>query len=241
MRKQEFQFRGNKSLCVFPEDRRHLPQALTELDLADARPVIVLIGGYIPDGNADATQQAIETIATYAEENKVLIVCGGTVVGIMGLIGQMRLTHGYQFPLLGITLKNLASWPKGPRSNRFLWWGKERWSLASGYSHFILVPGDQFGEDSPWIVEAASHLSQESRSVTILANGGGVARKDIHLSLANNRPVIVLAGTGRLADELASHPEDPSMMIAVQAGDRKGVVAAIQKHLQSETTTAGKS
>ncbi len=77
--------------------------------------------------------------------------------------------------------------------------------------------------------------------MTILANGGGVARKDIHLSLANNQPVIVLAGTGRLADELASHPEDPSMMIAVQAGDRKGVVAAIQKHLQSETTTAGKS
>ncbi len=107
MQKQEIQFRGNKSLCVFPEDRRHLPQALTELDLADGRPVIVLIGGYIPDANADATQQAIETIATYAEENKVLIVCGGTVVGIMGLIGQMRLTHGYQFPLLGITLKIL--------------------------------------------------------------------------------------------------------------------------------------
>jgi hypothetical protein len=240
MRKQEILFPTNKSLCVFPKARPHLAEALLELGLEGHRPVIVLIGGYIPDANLEVTKQAIETIAAYTEENKVLMICGATIVGIMGLIGQTRLAHGYQFPLLGITLNNLASWPKDSRSSLCLWWKKERWSLSCGYSHFILIPGERFGDDSPWIVDAASWLSRDNRSVTILANGGGVARKDINLSLTNNRPVVVLAGTGRLADELAGHPGDLSMMTVVRADDTNEIVDAIQKHLQNETIAAGR-
>jgi hypothetical protein len=240
MNKQEIRFSDHKSLCVFPENRNQLSDALNELGLTGRYPVIVLIGGYIPDVNATVTQTAIETIVAFAAENNIAIVCGGTTVGIMGSIGQTRLSHGYQFSLLGITLKKLASWPGGQRSNRFLWWGRERWPLSTGYSHFILVPGEQFGEDSPWIVDAASCLSVGNRSVTILANGGGVARKDIDLSLAKDRPVIVLAGTGRLADELAVQSRDHSKMLAVRADDRNEIVSAIQTHLDSETTGAGR-
>jgi hypothetical protein len=229
MWRQEIQFPGNRSLCVLPEDCIHLRQALTELGLGGVRPVIVLIGGYIPEENTKATQKAIESIAAYAEENNILIICGGTVVGIMGSIGSTRLAHGYQFPLLGITLKDLASWPKGPRSKRFLWWGRERWPLSTGYSHFILVPGDRFGEDSPWLADAATNLSQGSRSVTVLANGGSVARKDIGLSLECNRPIIILAGTGRLADEMAVQPDRSALIMSVQAEDE----ITLQKTLQS--------
>jgi hypothetical protein len=240
MNKQEIRFSDHRCLGVFPENRNQLSDALNELGLTGRYPVIVLIGGYIPDVNAKVTQTAIETIAAFAEENNITIICGGTTVGIMGSIGQTRLSHGYQFPLLGITLKKLASWPKGPRSTRFLWWGRERWSLSTGYSHFILVPGEQFGEDSPWLADAATCLSRGSASITILANGGGVARKDIDLSLAKDRPVIVLAGTGRLADELAAQPGDPSRRVAVQAEDRNEIVDAIQTYLDSETIGAGR-
>jgi hypothetical protein len=232
MQRQEIQFPGNRSLCVFPEDRIHLPQALAELGLAGVRPVIVLIGGYIPEENAKVTQKAVESIAAYAEENNILIICGGTVVGIMGSIGGTRLAHGHQFSLLGITLKNLASWPKGPRSKRFLWWGGERWPLSTGYSHFILVPGDRFGEDSPWLADAASCLSQDSRSVTILANGGGVARKDIDLSLERDRPVIALAGTGRLADQMAGQSDRSALITSVQAEDENVLRETLQNLLQ---------
>jgi hypothetical protein len=240
MHKQEILFSDHRSLGVFPENRNQLSEALNELGLLGSYKVIVLIGGYIPDVNATVTQTAIEIIAAFAEENNITIICGGTTVGIMGSIGQTRLSYGYQFPLLGITLKNLVSWPDGLQSNRFLWWGRERWPLSSGYSHFMLVPGEQFGEDSPWIAEAASCLSQRDRSVTILANGGGVARKDIDFSLANNRPVIVLAGTGRLADELAAQPGEPSRRIAVQANDRNEIVDAIQTYLDGDTIGAGR-
>ena len=232
MLKQEIQFPEHKSLCVFPEGRDQLSETLAQLNLQGGRPVIVLIGGYIPAENASVTQKAIESIAAFAEENNILIICGGTVVGIMGSIGSTRLAHGYQFPLLGITLKDLASWPKGPRSNRFLWWGKERWPLSTGYSHFILVPGDRFGEDSPWLANAATSLSQGSRSVTVLANGGGVARKDIGLSLECERPIIILAGSGRLADEMAMQLDRSALIKPVQADDEKAFRQTLQNLLQ---------
>jgi hypothetical protein len=234
MRRQTFQFSGHSSPCVFPVDLGRLPEAIAGLGLTASHRVIVLIGGYIPDANAMATQKAIETIAAYAEENNILIICGGTVVGIMGSIGSTRLANGYQFPLLGITLKNLASWPKGPQSRRFLWRGRERWPLSTGYSHFILVPGDRFGEDSPWLADAATCLSEDRKSVTILANGGAVARKDIELSLERDRHVIALAGTGRLADELAGLSERSALITPVQAEDENVLRETLQNMLQNK-------
>jgi hypothetical protein len=58
-------------------------------------------------------------------------------------------------------------------------------------------------------------LSSAHRSVTILINGGEVSRKDIELSLANGRPVIVLSGTGRLADELANRSDQQKILTIV--------------------------
>ena len=66
---------------------------------------------------------------------------------------------------------------------------KKRWQLEPHYSHFILVPGSQFGDESAWIVDTAT-LSKGNRSVTILINGGEISRKDIELSLEHSRPVI---------------------------------------------------
>jgi len=69
------------------------------------------------------------------------------------------------------------------------------------------VPGSEFGDESPWIVDAATIISKDHRSVTILVNGGEVSRKDIDLSLEFGRPVIAVSGTGRLADKIARKPK----------------------------------
>jgi hypothetical protein len=127
-------------------------------------------------------------------------------MGVMAEIGMVRKQKGYEFPLVGIAPKELVTWPGGPHSKNFLGLGKKRWKLAEHYTHFILAPGSEFGDESPWIVEAASILSRNHRSVTILINGGAVSRKDIDLSVKNGRPVIAMGGTGRLANDLAGEP-----------------------------------
>jgi hypothetical protein len=163
-----------------------------------------------------------------AEELGALIICGGTAMGVMASIGEVRTQHKYQFPLVGITPESLVTWTGGPRSFRFLWWGTERSDLAAGYSHFILVPGREFGDESPWITGAAKYLSQGNKSVTVLMNGGKVSRLDIELSLKDNRPVIAVAGTGRLADELA---DDKQKQIKVVPANKEEIKRSICKFL----------
>ena len=99
------------------------------------------------------------------------------------------------------------------------------------YSHFILVPGSEFGDESAWIVDTATLLSKGYRSVTILINGGEVSRKDIELSLKNGRPVIAVSRTGRLADELATQPERNDLITVLPANAEKSIAEAIQAAL----------
>ena len=152
-------------------------------------------------------------------------------MGIMSEIAHTRRRNHHNFPLVGIAPEELVTWPHGPKSTKFLWWGKERWQLESHYSHFILVPGNDFGDESPWIVDTATLLSQDHQSVTVLINGGEVSRKDIKLSLEMGRPVIALSHTGRLADELARQPERDKLITVVPASGEAQIIQAVRDAL----------
>jgi TRPM family ion channel len=231
MRIQTVYFSHHHALCVLPADFSDLEQATSELHLRGRYPVIVLIGGEIDEQQADTTKRAIKTIARIAEDINAVVICGGTDMGVMAEIGRIRGLKHYKFPLVGVAPEDLVTWPGGPRGTKFLWWGKERWQLEPHHSHFILVPGSQFGDESPWIVDTATQLSKDHRSVTILINGGEVSRKDIQLSLENGRPVIVLSRTGRLADELARQPERNKLITVLPVNAEKSISEAVQKAL----------
>ena len=231
MSTQKIYFPHRQALCVSPTERANLAQAISELGLKGRYPVIVLIGGEIDKQQADATRRAIQSISKVAEEMRAVVICGGTDMGVMAEIGQIKSRNGYKFPLVGVTPEELVTWPGGPSSTKFLWWGKQRWQLESHYSHFILVPGSQFGDESTWIIDTANILSKDHQSVTILINGGEVSRKDIELSLKNGRPVIALSRTGRLADELARQPERDKLITVIPANAEQRIVEAIQAAL----------
>ena len=220
MRTQKIDFPTQQVLCVFPDKPADLSLALSELHLNDSYPVIVLIGGEIDDKQADVTRQAVQTISRIAEDMHALVICGGTDMGVMAEMGQLRSQNSYTFPLMGMAPEQLVTWTDGPASTKKLWWGKQRWQLEPHCTHFILVPGSEFGDESPWIVDTATLLSKGHHSVTVLINGGEVSRKDIDLSLKEGRPVIALSRTGRLADELSREPaRNPMISIAPAHAD----------------------
>jgi SLOG in TRPM, prokaryote len=167
-----------------------------------------------------------------------VVICGGTDMGVMAEIGQMRLQNHYTFPLVGVAPEKLVTWPDGPPSTKFLWLGKERWPLEPHYSHFILVPGSQFGDESPWIVDAATILSKGHQAVTILINGGEVSRKDIELSLERGRQVIALSRTGRLADELSRQPKRHKLISVAPANAEQQIVDIVYEVLLSREEDA---
>lgn len=231
MRTQKINFPDQEALCVFPNEPSDLVQAISELQLTGGYPVIVLIGGGIDEQQADATRRAINTIAGIADDLNAAVICGGTDMGVMAEIGQIRWKSGFTFPLVGIAPEELVTWTDGPRSTKFLWWGEKRWQLEPHYSSFILVPGGQFGDESPWIVDAATILSKGHKSVTILINGGEVSRKDIDLSLGMGRPVIALSRTGRLADELSREFDRNKLITIAPATSEQRIIEVVQNAL----------
>jgi hypothetical protein len=239
MRTQNIYFPDRQTLCVFPDERSKLTQAISELGLNDQYPVIVLIGGEIDKKQATVTQQAMQAISRAAEDMSAVVICGGTDLGVMAEIGQIRSQKGYKFPLIGITPEELVTWPGGPHNVKFLWLGRQRWQLEPHYSHFILVPGSRFGDETSWIGDAATILSEGHPSVTILINGGEVSRKDIDLSLENGRPVIALSRTGRLADELARQPERNKLITVIPANAEQRISDAVQAALSINDRNGG--
>jgi hypothetical protein len=72
------------------------------------------------------------------------------------------------------------------------------------HTQVILVPGDTWGDESPWLSRVAAAIASGWPSVTLVVNGGEITYGDIEHSLEAGRPVIVLAGTGRTADAIAA-------------------------------------
>jgi hypothetical protein len=213
--------KNNYAFCALPNDVEELEQTVTQMGLVD-RPVIVLIGGHILPEHANVTIQAIDVIAKTAELLDAALICGGTDVGVMAAIGKSRGRNGYQFPLIGIAPEGSVTWPEGPRNGSLLLSGNEREQLEPHHTHFILVPGNEFGDETKWIVRAASMIATgKNKSVMVLANGGKVSQMDVEEGLNADRPLIVLAGTGRLADEIASHPIRNNLIKIVPAHNRR--------------------
>jgi hypothetical protein len=231
MRTQTIDFPDRQTLCVFPDERSDLAQAISELQLETGYPVIVLIGGGIEEQQAEETRRAIQTISRTAEDMKAVVICGGTDMGVMAEIGMIRWRNQYKFPLVGVAPEELVTWEDGPESTKFLWWGTQRWQLEPHYTHFILVPGSEFGDESPWIVDTATIVSNGHGSVTILINGGEVSRQDIDLSLEHGRPVIAVSRTGRLADEIARQPKRNKLISVAPAHSEQRIINLIKAAL----------
>jgi hypothetical protein len=113
-------------------------------------------------------------------------------------MGQARAEAGGTFPLIGVAAEGTVTFPNATNSR------SEAWPLEPHHTHFVLVPGSNWGDESPWIARVASILANGLPSVTVLVNGGKIAFEDVSQSIKAGRPVVVIAGSGRTADTLAA-------------------------------------
>ena len=72
------------------------------------------------------------------------------------------------------------------------------------HTHLLAVPGDRWGSETPWLFTLAREVAAGRPIVTVALNGGSVARAEIAESVQRAIPVIVVQGTGRAADEIAT-------------------------------------
>jgi hypothetical protein len=205
-------FQNHSHKAVYLPTEAELPQAIQALNLRFPAPVLVLVGGAagVEGDDRPNIEGAVREIAKAVEAAGAIVLDGGTQSGVMACIGQARSQGNYKFPLVGVAVENLVTWPGRHEAEGLFDKPHKHWPLESNHSHFILVPGNKWGDESPWIAKAASWISTGRPSVTVLINGGSIARKDIANSVIAGREVVILRGSGRFADELAEIFEKPA-------------------------------
>ncbi len=182
------------------DDAAALPAAVSALGLDPPRPTVTVVGGA---GGLDETGLEnlrsifLTGIVPVLQQHNAAAVDGGTLSGVMRLIGETRAQFGASFPLVGVAAAGTVRLPGRPARPDV------DTVLEPNHTHFIIVPGDEWGAESPWIAQTASVLAGGGPSVTVLINGGEIAYADVERSVQARRRVVVVAGSGRTADAIA--------------------------------------
>jgi hypothetical protein len=193
--------------------QEELDEVAEGLTRAGARASLVLIGG--ADGMSRADLRRLRplfggVLAELAWWFRAAVVDGGTDTGVMRLMGRARAESSREFPLVGVVASALAAVPGQPA-------GPGAATLEPNHTHFVLVPGDNWGDEGPWLARLGEKVGD--RTATVLVNGGDISRRDAELCVQDGRPLIVLAGSGRTADAIAAAaagrpPDEASAQIA---------------------------
>jgi hypothetical protein len=176
----------------------------------------------------------LDVIALAAQKNGAAIVDGGTNSGVMAINGQIRAKKGYQYPLIGVAAEGTVQWPeRNLTSQEQAKLNEYAGPLDPNHTHFILTPGNEWGDESPWLAEIATQLASNQPSVAVLINGGQISKdKDVPNNMKAGRTVLVIEGTGRAADEFATHRPNTKLMHFIHISEPKKLAEEIRNHLQ---------
>ena len=212
------------------ETSAELASGLHQLGFEGRHPALVLIGGAskLSEPDFDRLQTLfVEVLAPLAQKWQAIVIDGGTDAGVMRLMGQARSAIAASFPLVGVTPIGLVTLPtKVPTM-------LDAAPLEPHHTHFIFVPGSNWGDESVWIASVASAIA--SASVTVLINGGEITWKDASQSVKADRSIIVIAGTGRTADILAAALYGDSGDARAESLVSSGLVRAIDLDDEADT------
>ncbi|MFD7654744.1 hypothetical protein ACFV4N_12275 [Actinosynnema sp. NPDC059797] len=160
------------------------------LGLPSGRPVLVVVGGadLMDRSRVAGLERVLRDLVPVLDACGAVVLDGGTDSGVMRAAGRARAAAGGRFPLVGVVVEELAG-SAVPEPN---------------HTGLVLVPGRRWGDEAPWLADLAGVVAGAAPSLTVLANGGAVAWEDAEHSVRRDRPLVVLRGTGRTADEIAA-------------------------------------
>jgi tetratricopeptide (TPR) repeat protein len=194
------------------------------LELADPRPAIFVLGGAgnMAAADMERTHTLIEQgLVQVAEQQQIALVDGGTQSGVMQMLGEARWQQGATFPLIGVAPVNLVSYPGAANP--------EGCDLAPGHSHFVLTAAGEWGDETDMLVQLARALTGDGQcpALGLIINGGAIVRQEVYRLTISERmrvPLLVLAGSGRFADDLAQayhtgQTDDADLRAIIEHGD----------------------
>lgn len=134
-------------------------------------------------------------LAAAAKRERLTVVTGGTDAGIFSLFGAAMVQP--TAPLVGVA----------PRS-------RDGVALEPHHTHFVVVDGDTWGDETPALLALADALGRLAPSVAVVCGGGPVTRTEVAGHQRAGRPILAVAGSGGMADELAERGVAPAALAA---------------------------
>ncbi len=189
----------NKAVAIFPSPDTKAEDIVAALDLEPQRTVILIIGG--ADGiDEKLTPRLIQLfgrgIARAAADANAVIIDGGTQAGVMAMMGQGVADREFKSSLIGVAPIGLVTYPGSATPADT--------NLDPNHSHFVLVEGNEWGAELATIFSLTKTLTRSSPGVVILASGGSNSRGEVLQAVRQRLPLIVVEGSGGLADEIAA-------------------------------------
>jgi len=169
-------------------------QILDVLAIPDPRAVLILNGGtaHIEEGlQAKLARTLGDGLARVIAEERITVVTGGTDAGIFSLLGQGLARWRRTAPCLGVAVAGLVIRPDHPQGEAY---------LEPNHSHFVLVEGQNWGDETEIMYRLVAALVEACPSVAVFAGGGGITLREMEANVHQGRGMIFLAGSGRNTD-----------------------------------------
>ncbi|WP_375437795.1 DUF4231 domain-containing protein [uncultured Hymenobacter sp.] len=258
MKKTSIEFDAKTvAVAVFPEPADGAEAVLSELAIGPYKAVLGLIGA------ADSIDQAVlpkltqffnRGIARAALEADAVLVDGGTQAGVMNLVGEGVASRGGYSTLIGVAPAALVTYPGNLAAGV---------PLEVNHSHFVLVEGNSWGSETSMLFGLVQALAVKTETppqtrkptapttsqvpaLMVLVGGGPTAMQEVVRAVRLQLPLLVIAGSGGLADALAAAwqtpdtpPDDPLMAEILADGELRfyplsGSVQGLERHLIRE-------
>jgi hypothetical protein len=214
-------FPNNRTaIAVFPDASAQAQDIIAALGIKGYKSVLLLLGGadsLDPQLKPKLTQLFGRGVARAAATVKAVIIDGGTEAGVMAMMGQGVADRGYKSSLIGVAPLGLVRYPGSA--------GSGETSLDPNHSHFVLVDGKVWGDETNILFKLVGELRKKVPAVVLVAGGGAVCRNEVLLAIRQNLTLIVVEGSGGVADEIATAwkarpnlPDDPVMAEIIADG-----------------------
>jgi hypothetical protein len=190
---------GNVARLVRTPASVDIQPVITALNLPASRALLILNGG-TAGLEADVRarlEQLLAAVAGVVIEEGITLLTGGTNEGIFSLLGAALANSGaLRAPCIGVSVAGRA--------------GLER--LEPHHSHFVLVEGDAWGEETPVMYDLAAAISRTCPSLAIFAGGGEITINEMRYNVLQKRELILIAGSKRSTDAvIAAHAGDDAV------------------------------
>jgi hypothetical protein len=133
-------------------------------------------------------------VGKLVRDDGITVIDGGTEAGVMRLMGQALRQAGAAVTHIGILPAQAIVDDNGTRGEDI---------LDPNHNYFVLVEGNEWGNETEVMYRLGDYLAADIPSIALLINGGGIALREIEKNVEQGREIVVITGSGRLADEIA--------------------------------------